>query len=168
MGRDDEFAAFASNRWLSLARSAVLLGASHHEAEDLAQTVLMRCYISWGRVATAVSPDAYVARMLVNEFARSRRRKWWQERPVADLPETGVPDDTDRAGGADAVARALAGLGVGHREVVVLRHYLHLSDRQIADALGIPEGTVRSRLSRAHQRLAADPNLADFRDGMTR
>ena len=52
--------------------------------------------------------------------------------------------------------------------MVVLRHYLHLSERQIAEALGVPEGTVKSRLSRAHQRLAADPNLTDLRDGTTR
>ncbi|HEY0642748.1 MAG TPA: SigE family RNA polymerase sigma factor [Nocardioides sp.] len=168
MGRDDDFADFASGRWLSLARSAVLLGASHHEAEDLAQTVLMRCYVSWSRVSAAAFPDAYVARMLINEFTRSRRRRWWQERPTADLPDTGVPDGAEGVAGADAVARALAGLGDGQREVVVLRHYLHLSERQIAEALGVPEGTVKSRLSRAHQRLAADPNLTDLRDGTTR
>lgn len=168
MGRDEDFAAFASNRWLSLARSAVLLGASHHEAEDLAQTVLMRCYVSWSRVASAAYPEAYVARMLVNEFARSRRRKWWGERPTADLPESSAPDEAERVVGADAVARALAALGSGHREVVVLRHYMHLSEHQIAEALGVPEGTVKSRLSRAHQRLAADPNLTYFRDGTTR
>lgn len=168
MSRDEDFAAFASNRWLSLARSAVLLGASHHEAEDLAQTVLMRCYISWSKVAAATYLDAYVARMLVNEFTRSRRRKWWQERPTADLPESPTPDSAERVAGANAVARALAGLGASHREVVVLRHYLHLSEREIAEALGVPEGTIKSRLSRAHQRLAADPNLAYFRDGTFR
>ena len=53
MDQDQEraFADFASSRWLLLARSAVLLGASHHEAEDLAQTVLMKCYLSWSRVS---------------------------------------------------------------------------------------------------------------------
>ncbi len=41
--RESAFAAYAAARWLTLARSAVLLGAGHHEAEDLAQTVLMKC-----------------------------------------------------------------------------------------------------------------------------
>jgi RNA polymerase sigma-70 factor (sigma-E family) len=168
VSRDEDFEEFASGRWLRLARSAMLLGASHAEAEDLAQTVLMRCYISWAKVTAAASVEAYVARMLVNEFSRSRRRRWWQERPTAVLPDVGTPDATSRIDGADAVARALAGLAQGQRAVVVLRHFVNLSERQIADVLDIPEGTVKSRLSRAHERLAADEHLAYFRDGTTR
>ena len=166
--RDDAFAEFASARWLVLARSAVLLGAGHHEAEDLAQAVLMRCYVSWARVSGATHPDAYVMKILLNEFRSSRRRRWWQERPTAELPERGDQDASVRVDGADAVARALDGLGDGQREVVVLRYYAHLSDREIADALGIAVGTVKSRLSRAHDRLAHDEHLATLRDGTTR
>ncbi|HEV2797708.1 MAG TPA: SigE family RNA polymerase sigma factor [Nocardioides sp.] len=166
--RESAFAAYASSRWLTLARSAVLLGASHHEAEDLAQAVLMKCYVSWSRVSAAAHPDAYVMKILVNEFRSSRRRRWWQERPTASLPEVGAPDATDRVDGADAVARALDGLATGQREAVVLRYYAHLTDRQIADALGVAEGTVKSRLSRAHRRLASDEHLASLRDGTTR
>jgi RNA polymerase sigma-70 factor (sigma-E family) len=166
--RESAFAAFASARWLTLARSAVLLGASHHEAEDLAQTVLTKCYVSWARVNAATYPDAYVMKMLVNEFRSSRRRRWWQERPTATLPEVVASDATDGVDGADAVARALHGLAKGHREVVVLRYFAHLSDRQIADALGVAEGTVKSRLSRAHRQLASDEHLSSLRDGTTR
>lgn len=167
MGRDEDFAEFASARWLTLARSAVLLGASHHEAEDLAQTTLMRCYVSWSKVAAADHQDAYLTRMLLNEFSRSRRRRWWQERPTSVPPELSTPDLTAQVDGADAVARALSRLGKGQREVVVLRYFMHLTDRQTADALGIPEGTVKSRLSRAHQQLAADEDLTSLRDGTT-
>lgn len=166
--RDDAFAEFASARWLVLARSAVLLGAGHHEAEDLAQTVLMRCYVSWTKVSGATYPDAYVMKILLNEFRSSRRRRWWQERPTAELPERGDPGAADRVDGADAVARALDGLRDGQREVVVLRYYAHLTDREIADALGIAVGTVKSRLSRAHDRLAHDEHLTTLRDGTTR
>ena len=168
MGRDEDFTEFASGRWLALARSAVLLGASHHEAEDLAQTVLMRCYVSWSKVSGALHPDAYVMRMLLNEFSTSRRRRWWKERPTSALPEVGTPDLTAEIDGSDAVARALADLGKGQREVVVLRYYAHLTDQQIAEVLDLPEGTVKSRLSRAHQRLASDEHLAALRDGTTR
>jgi RNA polymerase sigma-70 factor (sigma-E family) len=166
--REQAFAEFAGARWLTLVRSAVLLGAGHHEAEDLAQTVLMRCYISWTRVTGAVHPDAYVMKILVNEFRGSRRRRWWQERPTADLPEEVAADGTAGIDGADAVARALAGLGKGQREVVVLRYYVHLTDRQIAEALGVAEGTVKSRLSRARRQLAADEHLNALHDGTTR
>ena len=166
--RDQAFADFANGRWLRLVRSAVLLGASHHEAEDLAQAVLMKCYLSWSRVSAARHPDAYVMKMLVNEFRSSRRRRWWQERPTSALPEALAPDMADRVNGADAVARALCGLARGQREAVVLRYYAHLNDREIADALGVAEGTVKSRLSRAHAQLASDEHLQDLRDGTTR
>lgn len=166
--REQAFADFASGRWLRLARSAVLLGASHHEAEDLAQAVLMKCYLSWSRVSAAAHPDAYVMKMLVNEFRSSRRRRWWQERPTTALPDVVGPDATDGIDGADAVARALDGLARGQREAVVLRYYAHLTDRQIADALGVAEGTVKSRLSRAHAQLASDGHLQDLRNGTTR
>lgn len=166
--RERAFAEFASARWLTLARSAVLLGASHHEAEDLAQTVLMKCYLAWSRVSGAAQPDAYVFKMLLNEFRSSRRRRWWQERPTADLPDERVADGTVLSDSSDAVARALAGLGKGQREVVVLRYYADFTDRQIADLLGVAEGTVKSRLSRAHRQLAVDEHLTSVQDGTTR
>ena len=165
--RESAFATYAAARWLTLARSAVLLGAGHHEAEDLAQATLMKAYVSWSRVAAASHPDAYVMKILINEFRSSRRRRWWQERPTALLPEEVAPDTTDGVDGADAVAHALDGLGAGQREVVVLRYYAHLTDRQIADALGVAEGTVKSRLSRAHRQLASDEHLHALRDGTT-
>lgn len=167
MGRDEDFAEFASARWLLLARSAVLLGASHHEAEDLAQTTLMRCYVSWSKVTAAAHQDAYVMRMLINEFTRSRKRRWWQEKPTERLPVTPLEDPTGDVDGADAVARALGRLGKGQREVVVLRYYANLTEAQTAEALGVPEGTVKSRLSRAHRQLADDADLASLRDGTT-
>lgn len=167
MARDEDFAAFAGSRWLLLARSAVLLGAGHHEAEDLAQATLLRVYTSWSRVSSATHPDAYVMRMLLHEFTRSRRRRWWGERPTADLRETPVSDRTGEVDGVDAVARALDRLGSGQREVVVLRYFVHLSEAQIAETLGIAVGTVKSRLSRAHRQLAADKDLQQLHDGTT-
>lgn len=167
MARDDEFAEYAGSRWLLLARSAVLLGANHHEAEDLAQATLLKCYTAWSRVSAATHPDAYVMKMLLHEFTRSRRRRWWGERPSARLRESAVPDRTAEVDGADAVARALDRLGRGQREVVVLRYFAHLTEAQIAEALDIAVGTVKSRLSRAHRQLADDPELQQLHDGTT-
>ena len=71
------------------------------------------------------------------------------------------PDDVI---GADAIAtvadrdqleRAFRRLSVDHRAVVVLRHYLDLSEEAVADALGVPIGTVRSRLFYAMRALRA-------------
>lgn len=165
MDRDADFAAFANAEALRLARSALLLGASHHEAEDLTQTTLVRCYVYWSKVVGAADRDAYVMRVLLNEFARSRRRRWWNERPTAQLPDTSLADVTGEVDAADAVARALGRLGPGQREAIVLRYYAHMSEAQIAETLGIPVGTVKSRLSRAHRQLAEDVDIETLRNG---
>ena len=58
--RDEDFSEYASVRWSTLVRSAVLLGCTGPEAEDLVQVTLMRCYVSWGKVRRAADRDAYV------------------------------------------------------------------------------------------------------------
>jgi RNA polymerase sigma factor (sigma-70 family) len=122
----------------------------------------MRCYVSWAKVTKADDRDAYVYRILVNAYHDSRRRRWWGEKPAAVMPEQVEADATTRVDATDAVGRALARLTQAHREVVVLRYYAHLNDQQIAEALNIAPGTVKSRLSRALTHLSADANLSDL------
>ncbi|MFG1913465.1 SigE family RNA polymerase sigma factor [Micromonospora sp. NPDC048898] len=165
MKRDEEFSAYASKRWPALVRAAVLLGCSIPDAEDLAQTTLLRCYVSWHKVTKADDQEAYVYRILVNAYRDSRRRRWWGEIPAAAVPEQAEADATTRVDAADAVSRALAGLSRANRDVVVLRYYAHLSDQQIAEALDIAPGTVKSRLSRALTQLSADANMSDLHGG---
>ncbi len=166
MDRDEDFTAYASARWGSLVRSAVFLGCSVDEAHDLVQTTLLRCYTAWRNVEKADNRDAYVYQMLLNCHRDSRRRRWLGERPTDTPPEgaTGV-DPSDAVAIADAVHRALGELSAVNREVVVLRYYAHLSEQQTADVLGIPTGTVKSRLSRALTQLAANVHLADLAEG---
>lgn len=158
----DGFEEYAGARWRTLVRSAVLLGCDLHEAEDLAQATLERCYVKWAQVERAADRDAYVARVLINLHRQSRRRRWWRERPTEVLPEVAIDDDTRAADGTETVRRALAVLTPEHREVVLLRIHLQLSERESADALGVPPGTVKSRLSRALARLSTDPDLIDL------
>jgi RNA polymerase sigma-70 factor (sigma-E family) len=165
--RDEDFSAYANARWPALVRSAVLLGCTVQDAEDLAQTALMRCYVAWAKVTKAADRDAYVYRILVNAYHDSRRRRWWGEKPTVVLPEQVEADATTRVDAADAMDRALARLSQVNREVVVLRYYAHLNDQQIAEALNIAPGTVKSRLSRALTQLSTDANLADLRGGAT-
>ena len=165
MDDDSDFADYASARWHTLLRSAVLLGCSLSEAEDLAQTTLMRCYVSWSKVARATNRDAYVSRVMINAHRDGHRRRWRSERPVADVPDVPIDDETTTSDGVDAVRRALSGLGARHREVVVLRYYLQLSERETATALNIAPGTVKSRLSRALDQLSTAEDLAFYREG---
>jgi RNA polymerase sigma-70 factor (sigma-E family) len=160
---DDDFTAYVASRWARLVRSAVLLGCSATEAEDVVQSALERCLRHWARVRRADDRDAYVHRVLINTFTSTRRRRWTGERPAADLPDRSEPDATTSVDETDAVLRALALLGADQRATVVLRYYAHLSEQQIATALGIAPGTVKSRLARALKVLAADPALGDLR-----
>ncbi|MDK3258571.1 SigE family RNA polymerase sigma factor [Blastococcus capsensis] len=165
MERDEEFARFVDERWPVLVRSAVLLGCTPPEAEDLVQTALVRCYVAWGRVRGATNRDGYVYRVLVNCHHDSHRRRWWRERPTGELPEVPADDLTGQVDDADAVRRALRRLSPAHREVVVLRYYAHLGEQQIADALQIAPGTVKSRLSRALTQLSTDLDVSELRGG---
>lgn len=158
-----DFAEYATARWPRLVRSAVLLGCSPTEAEDIAQTTLERCLRKWSRVQRADDVDAYVHRVLINTFTSARRRRWLGERPTATLPESVSEDETERIGDADAVLRALRALPSGQRIAVVLRYYALLSEQQMASALGVAPGTVKSRLSRAMKTLAEDPHLNELR-----
>ncbi|WP_372736552.1 SigE family RNA polymerase sigma factor, partial [Nocardioides sp.] len=151
-------------RWPRLVRAAVLLGCEHHEAEDVVQATLTRCLIKWSRVSRADDRDAYVHRILVRTFIDSRRRRWIGERPTADLPEDAVLDGTAEVDLRDSLDRSLARLSTEQRMAVVLRYYLHLTEHQMATALDVAPGTVKSRLSRALAALAVDPDLAQAQE----
>ena len=163
---DADFDAYARARWPRLVRTAVLLGATPTEAEDVAQEALTQVLVKWERVSAVEDRDAYVHRMLVNRFASMRRRRWWGERPTEHLPEPPDPAAEPMAAvdDADVLGRAVAALPEAQRAVVVLRWYAHLTEAQIAEALGVPVGTVKSRTSRALAALAAHPSLIEERE----
>ncbi len=161
MDIDEEYSAYVAARWPALVRSAVLLGCSIHEAEDLVQSTLVKCYVSWDKVAKASNQDGYVYRIMLNTH-RSNHRRSWREHPSDHVPEDSTTDLSDVTGLADTVRNALAGLSVDNRAVVVLRFFADFTDQQTADVLGIPLGTAKSRLSRALAQLSRNPHLADI------
>ena len=165
MGKDEEYAEFVSARWLTLVRAALALGCTLSEAEDLAQTTMVKVYVSWSKVMRAEHRDAYVSKMLVNAHRDSHRKR--RETPLGVLPDAAGPDVTSDLDSADAINRAVARLSQGQREVIALRYFVRLTESEIASTLGVPAGTVKSRLSRALDALSADADLTDLRDGGT-
>lgn len=163
MGRNEDLGEYVEARWPRLVRSAVLLGCSPEEAEDVVQAALVRCLVHWRKVDQAQDRDAYVHRVLVNTFVSSRRRHWHREHATGALPESPDGDETAAVDAADAVLRSLDRLGEDQRTAVVLRYYAHLTEQQMASVLGVAAGTVKSRLSRALKVLAEDPDLAELR-----
>lgn len=158
-----DFTTYVRARRETLVRAVVLLGCSVPEAEDLVQTALVRCYRSWGRVLAAEDSDAYVFRVLFNCVSSSRSRRWVNERPTGLLPEDdGAGQTIDQTVTGLEVRAALNRLSLAHRSVLVLRYLADLSERQTAEVLGVPAGTVKSRTARALDELARDPALQDL------
>jgi RNA polymerase sigma-70 factor (ECF subfamily) len=119
-------------------------------AADAAAEAMARAYQNWDQVGTYANPAGWVYRVGLN-WATSWRRKLRREVPRSDAPEPASPASPDVEPELDA---ALAELSVEHRSVVVLRYLLDWSEIQTAEALDIAPGTVKSRLSRALDRLA--------------
>ena len=157
MSREEAYTEYAAVTWPRLVRAALLLGCPLPDAEDLVQNTLVKVYVRWNKISRLDHPNAYVHRILVNTFLSDRKRAWHGELPVPEFPEQVASAEVHHVESADAVRRVLAVLPVDQRAVVVLRHYLGLSEAQAAEALGIAPGTVKSRLSRAMKTLRTDP-----------
>ncbi|HEX8346705.1 MAG TPA: SigE family RNA polymerase sigma factor [Actinoplanes sp.] len=154
------FEQFAMARLLSLVRYAVVLTGDRELAQDVVQEVLARAQVKWRRISETESPEAYVRRMVLNEYLSWRRS--WAVRNVhavgerlVDLDDArgGVLDHADGVVEADELWHRLAVLGRKQRAVLVLRYYEQMDDEAIADVLGCAVATVRSHASRALKNL---------------
>lgn len=87
------------------------------------------------------------------------------ETPTEVLPEGGLPDAADEVVRGDALRTALLRLTLEQRQVLVLRYYADLTEVQIASALGVAVGTVKSRAARGLAVLEADPSLGELVNG---
>jgi RNA polymerase sigma-70 factor (sigma-E family) len=149
----------------ALFRYCLFLTGDEHEAADLLQDSLIRAGLHWSKVRAADNPDAYVRTIVVRTHLNSLRR-WRRERVVATLPDVaGAPVDLPFADGDADVWQALRELAPRQRAVVVLRFYEQMTEAEIAEALGITIGTVKSQLFKAiatlRARLAASHKEVD-------
>lgn len=160
-GEPDGFADFVRARGGCLHRTAMLLTHDHAAAEDLVQTALAKAWQHWQRID---QPEAYVRRIMVNEFATGWRRKWRGEVPTEELPEQAVNDD-DQVATRAGLIDALAQLPRQQRAVVVLRYFHDYTEEQTARTLGISTGTVKSHTSRALSALRISPHLTPATEG---
>jgi RNA polymerase sigma-70 factor (sigma-E family) len=164
--RDDEFTVFAQAKGVELGRTAWLLTGDVHLAAELVQIALVRTYVAWPR-ARATDPTAYARRVLAN----ARIDHWRRRRREVVVDPAELPEPTPLAGHAHAVetrhdlVAALATLSPGQRRVVVLRYLLGLSEREVAEDLGISEGSVKTHASRGLKRLRQVLTIADHATG---
>lgn len=130
-----------------------LVAGSREAAEDAVQEALARAWERTERAEPIDSLAAWVTRVALNLSKSRLRRMRAEARAVGRLH---VPGSVPSAGESRTdVERALRRLPRRQREVTVLRYYLGLDLKEIASALGISEGTVKTQLFRARRALAA-------------
>jgi RNA polymerase sigma-70 factor (sigma-E family) len=149
------FREFVVARYPALVRIGTLLAGDVGHGEDLVQVALVKTFRAWGRLYPDGDPEAYTRRIMARAAWRAHRRRWRQEVPTADLPETAARDAYQPLLDADAMQRLLAGLPPQQRVVLTLRYLLGQSEADIAAQLGCSPGTVKSRASRALATLRA-------------
>ncbi|MBI4728319.1 MAG: sigma-70 family RNA polymerase sigma factor [Acidobacteria bacterium] len=147
-----------------------LISGSRAAAEDAVLEAFARVWQRIDAGASIASPRAWVT-VVANNLARSglrRMRAEWRARGRL----TGVPDDgAARASDLVDLRRALRALPRRQLEATVLRYFLDLDVVEVAAALGVTEGTVKTSLHRARRSLAAALRVAEGpeeRDGGSR
>jgi len=152
-----EFGEYMVLRRAGLMRFATVLTGRTWLAEDLVSDVLCRAFERWDRISRMAEPNAYVRRMIVNDYL-SWHRRLARTSPRAEVEPAVAPltDGADERAERDAMISRLAGLPRRQRTAVVLRYYVGLSDAEIAAEMGCRVPTVRSQISRALATLRVD------------
>jgi RNA polymerase sigma-70 factor, ECF subfamily len=152
--RDDGFGAFFQAAYPRVVGQLRLLTGDLASAEDAAQEAFVRAASRWGQLARYQQPEAWVRktafRLAVDGLRRARRHRGALARLAARPESVALSDAEDRQ-----VIVALQRLPLPQREVLVLHHCLDLPVEAVAAQTGVSVGTVKSRLHRGREQLAA-------------
>jgi RNA polymerase sigma-70 factor (sigma-E family) len=127
-------------KYEGMIRVAFLLVGTRAEAEDVVQDAFARVGLRWKRIR---DPGGYLHRCVVNRSHDLLRRRRVEQR--FSWSQRNESSELD----ADELGDALATLPTKRRTAVVLRYYAGLSEKEIAEVLGVRPGTVKSMLHRA-------------------
>ena len=144
-------------------RTAHVITGDHAEAQDAAQEAFVKAYYALGRFREGAAFRPWLLRIVANEAINRRRAS---SRKAALVLRAAAAEDRPPGGAAPspeaaALARearteivaAMNRLRPEERLVIAYRYFFELSEAEMADALGCPRGTVKSRLSRALKRM---------------
>jgi RNA polymerase sigma-70 factor (ECF subfamily) len=141
--RPSDFGVFYRETWNRVYRPLAVTLRDHELAREAVDEAMVRAFQKWSKVCRYDNPPGWVYRVALN-FAKNRMRRRWREIPLASIEpswEMTTPNPE--------VMQSVLGLPMRQREIVVLRFLFDWSVQEVSDALGIPEGTVKSRLHRA-------------------
>ncbi len=125
-------------------------------AEDATQQALLSIWRDLPQLRDPARFDAWSYRLLVRAcYAEGRRTRQWSPNLRLLPTDAPAPDELDLVVDRDQLERGFRRLSIEHRAVVVLHHYLDLPIEVVAETLGVPPGTVRSRLHHAMRGLRA-------------
>ena len=160
---DDELVAFCRAEHLRLVGMLSLYCRDRYVAEELAQDTIVRIIGDWSRVRRLDSPSAWAHRVAINLANSHLRRRLAERRALRRLSHRPVAQHDPDTPTALAVRAAVAGLPRRERAVVVLRFFADFSVREVADLLGMPQGTVKTVTARALAGMRA-AGLTDLRE----
>ena len=145
------FDEFAGARLPAVLRFATALTGDPELAKDVVQEVLIRVSGRWQEIGRLDRPEAYVRKMVVNEYLSWRRRSWRliPSEMSGHLTGRPSPDPADGYVERQALMAELAKLSRRRRTALVLRYYEGYSDAEIAEVMGCTESTVRGHVFRA-------------------
>lgn len=160
-GDQDAYAELVARHQALAARVAYVITGDPTEAEDVAQDAFVKAYYALARFRPGAPFRPWLLRIVANEAknrkAALRRRPTVELTAAADRPSGGTAlSPEDAAVAADLRAGLVAAIGrlrPDDRLVLAYRFFFDLSEAEMAEALGVARGTVKSRLSRALARL---------------
>jgi RNA polymerase sigma-70 factor (ECF subfamily) len=160
-GDQDAYADLVTRYQSIAARTAYVITGTQPDAEDAAQEAFVKAYYALDRFREGAPFRPWLLRIVANEAIN--RRKAAGRRPTVDLTVAldRASSDTALSPEASALARerrervldALRHLREEDRLVIAYRYFFDLSEAEMADALDVARGTVKSRLSRAIGRM---------------
>jgi RNA polymerase sigma-70 factor (ECF subfamily) len=157
-GDRDAFEALVAANLASTFRTALAILGSEADARDACQEVFLKAWRELPRLRDVARFDAWLGRILVNacrSALRTRRRRYVREIPVDDPSATRlrarVPSLDDRVSELDLLERSFERLSIAERTLLALHYLENRSIAEIAEVLGVPQGTVKSRLHAARR-----------------
>ncbi len=144
-----DFTDLYASSFARLVGQVTVVTADREAAEDAVQEAFGRLWKRWESVRTYDQPEAWVRRVAIN-VAISRWRRVRRLRPLVEAARTAREDDA--VTGPD-VQRALRAIPVKHRHALLLHHVVGLPVADVAQEMGVPEGTVKSWLFRGRETL---------------
>jgi RNA polymerase sigma-70 factor (ECF subfamily) len=155
-GDHDAFEALIAPRAMRLIATARKILRDPDAADDAAQSALVSAWRMLPRLRDPARFDAWLAKLLVNAcYGEVRRQRRFASRVEQLEVEPSVEDGSEDRADRDALDAAFHALTPEHRAILVLRHYADLPLADVAEIVGVPHGTARSRLHYAIRALRA-------------